>query len=678
MAKDLLLEVGLEEVPAKYVSASIEQLTQRVQTFLDDLKLEYVSIEGMGTPRRFAVIVKGLQEQQADSVIVHKGPAKKIACDEAGNWTKAAVGFVSGKGLSVDDIYFEDIKGVEYVHVKQHISGEATEQLLPGLKDVIMSMTFPIAMTWGKHTFRYIRPIHWLIAQFGNTTIPFDILGVHTGTTTRGHRFLGHDTVVLSADEYESALAKEFVIVNLNARKAMIREQIQQLAAQNHWVVDIDEDLLEEVTNIVEYPTAFYGTFDEKYLAVPDEVLITTMKEHQRYFYVKSAQGQLLPFFISVRNGNEQHLQNVAKGNEKVLVARLEDALFFTNEDAKIKVETAVKKLDNVNFHVKIGSIAQKMANVGQIVSILGEALEVDVTAAQEAAKIYKFDLVTNMVGEFPELQGIMGEKYALAQGYPAGVAQAIREHYLPLSAEGALPESLAGSVLSLADKIDSLISFFKIGMVPTGSNDPYALRRSAIGIVRLLETNDWAIDLDELFSLLLNDVYGVDYDNQQSLLEQLHLFMVARVQQRLQVDHVRHDIIQSALEIDVFSVPFIIENAHELQNHTNDETFKETIEAMTRVVNLFDKSFEIEFELKPFDVSLAQTKSEVALHEAVEAIEDVTYETYVQLTPYITAFFEDNMVFVDDETIRNNRLCLISDAAQLILYYADPTKIVK
>ncbi|MBS4770626.1 glycine--tRNA ligase subunit beta [Carnobacteriaceae bacterium zg-ZUI240] len=678
MAKDLLLEVGLEEVPAKYVSASIEQLTQRVQTFLDDLKLEYVSIEGMGTPRRFAVIVKGLQEQQADSVIVHKGPAKKIACDEAGNWTKAAVGFVSGKGLSVDDIYFEDIKGVEYVHVKQHISGEATEQLLPGLKDVIMSMTFPIAMTWGKHTFRYIRPIHWLIAQFGNTTIPFDILGVHTGTTTRGHRFLGNDTVVLSADAYESALAKEFVIVNLNARKAMIREQIQQLAAQNHWVVDIDEELLEEVTNIVEYPTAFYGTFDEKYLAVPDEVLITTMKEHQRYFYVKSAQGQLLPFFISVRNGNEQHLQNVAKGNEKVLVARLEDALFFTNEDAKIKIETAVKKLDNVNFHVKIGSIAQKMANVGQIVSILGEALEVDVTAAQEAAKIYKFDLVTNMVGEFPELQGIMGEKYALAQGYQADVAQAIREHYLPLSAEGALPESLAGSVLSLADKIDSLISFFKIGMVPTGSNDPYALRRSAIGIVRLLETNDWAIDLDELFSLLLNDVYGVDYDNQQSLLEQLHLFMVARVQQRLQVDYVRHDIIQSALEIDVFSVPFIIENARELQNHANDETFKETIEAMTRVVNLFDKSFEIEFELKPFDVSLAQTKSEVALHEAIEAIEDVTYETYVQLAPYITAFFEDNMVFVDDETIRNNRLCLISDVAQLILYYADPTKIVK
>lgn len=678
MAKDLLLEIGLEEVPAKYVSDSIEQLKERVVRFLDDLQLNYTSIQALGTPRRFTVIVKDLQEQQNDTQEIFKGPAKKIALDDNGNWTKAAIGFVSGKGLTVEDIYFEDIKGVEYVHVKQQLIGQPTATLLTGLKDVVMGMTFPISMTWGVHQFRYIRPIHWLIAQFGTETIPFDVLGVQTGTTTRGHRFLGRDTTVLLADDYEKALGKEFVIVDVAKRKQLIREQIQTLAATNNWIVDIDEDLLEEVTNIVEYPTAFYGKFDEKYLVVADEVLITTMKEHQRYFYVKSVNNELLPFFISVRNGNDKHLQNVAKGNEKVLVARLEDALFFTKEDAKIKVSDAVAKLENVNFHVKIGSIAQKMRHVKQIVEILGEALEVDVKAALRASEIYKFDLVTNMVGEFPELQGIMGEKYALAQGYSSEVSQAVREHYLPLSADGALPESLAGSLLSLADKMDSLISFFKIGMIPSGSNDPYALRRSAIGIVRLLEANDWAIDLDEVFSLVLNDVYGLDYDNQQIVLEQLHLFMVARVQQRLQSDNIRHDIIQAALEIDVFSVPFIVENAKELQAHVNDESFKETIEAVTRVVNLFDKSFEIEFELKEFDVSLAQTQSEKALNEAINAIEEVTYEAYVQLTPFITQFFEDNMVFVDDIAIRNNRLCLITDLAQLILYYADPTKIVK
>lgn len=678
MAKDLLLEIGLEEVPAKYVSPSIEQLKERVRVFLDALQLSYTAIQGLGTPRRFAVIVKDLQEQQEDTQEIFKGPAKKIALDDNGNWTKAAIGFVAGKGLSVDDIYFEDIKGVDYVHVKQHIKGQATETLLTGLKDVVMSMTFPISMTWGEHHFRYIRPIHWLIAQFGNETIPFNILGVQTGTKTRGHRFLGNETTVLSADVYETALEKECVIVNVDIRKQMIRNQIQALAKSNNWVVDIDEDLLEEVTNIVEYPTAFYGTFDKKYLAVPNEVLITTMKEHQRYFYVKSADNKLLPFFISVRNGNDKHLQNVAKGNEKVLVARLEDALFFTKEDKKIKVSDAVAKLENVNFHVKIGSMAQKMRNVKQIVSLLGEALEVDATDAAKASEIYKFDLVTNIVGEFPELQGIMGEKYALEQGYSPKVSQAIREHYLPLSAEGILPESLAGSLLSLADKIDSLVSFFKIGMVPSGSNDPYALRRSAIGIVRLLEANDWAIDLDELFSLVLNDVYGLDYDNQQSVLEQLHVFMVARVQQRLQSDNIRHDIIQAAIEIDVFSIPFIIENAKELQAHSNDDTFKETIEAVTRVVNLFDKSFEIEFELKDFDVTLAKTDSEKALHEAIDKVEEVTYDAYVQLTPFITKFFEENMVFVDDVAIRNNRLCLIADLAQLILYYADPTKIVK
>lgn len=678
MTRDILLEVGLEEIPAKYVRSSSEQLKDKVAAFLQEKRIAFESVTAYATPRRLAVFVKQVEEKQADQESIAKGPSKKIAQDENGEWTKAALGFIKGQGASVEDVIWKDIKGEEYLHVQKHEVGAPTLDILPQLKEVILSVTFPVSMTWGSHSLKYIRPIHWIVALFGDDVIPFDILGVQTNRVSRGHRFLGQETTVTSPSAYVKALEKEHVLVDQDARKQLIVTQIEQLATKNNWKVSLDESLLEEVTSIVEYPTAFYGQFDEKYLVVPDEVLITTMKEHQRYFYVQDQSGKLLPYFIAVRNGNDKHLEQVVKGNEKVLVARLEDALFFTQEDAKIKIEDAVKKLETVNFHVKIGSMAQKMQNVEKIVSILGEALEIDVTDATEASKLYKFDLVTNMVGEFPELQGIMGEKYALAQGRKAAVAQAVREHYMPISSEGDLPDSLAGAVLALADKLDTLLSFFQIGLIPSGSNDPYALRRTAIGIVRLLETQEWALDVDELFSLLLHDVYGVAYEEQQSLLEELHTFMVSRVQQRLQLENVRHDVIQSAIEIDVFSIPFVIENAKEIQSHTQDETFKETIEAITRVVNLFDKSFDIAFELKDFDVTRAQTESERALYNHIEQVEDVTYDTFVQLTPFITKFFEENMVFVDDTAVRDNRLCLIADCAQMILYYMDPTKIVK
>lgn len=678
MTRDILLEVGLEEIPAKYVRTSSEQLKDKVAAFLQEKRIAFASVTAYATPRRLAVFVQQVEEKQADQESIAKGPSKKIALDENGEWTKAALGFINGQGASVEDVVWKEIKGEEYLHVQKHEVGAPTLDILPQLKEVILSVTFPVSMTWGSHSLKYIRPIHWIVALFGDTVIPFDILGVQTNRVSRGHRFLGKEATIATPSEYVKALENEHVLVDQDARKQLIETQIQQLATQNNWKVSLDEELLEEVTSIVEYPTAFYGQFDEKYLVVPDEVLITTMKEHQRYFYVQDQSGKLLPYFIAVRNGNDQHLEQVVKGNEKVLVARLEDSLFFTHEDAKIKIEDAVKKLETVNFHVKIGSMAQKMKNVEKIVAILGEALEIDVADAVEASTLYKFDLVTNMVGEFPELQGIMGEKYALAQGRKATVAQAVREHYMPISSEGELPNSLSGAVLALADKLDTLLSFFQIGLIPSGSNDPYALRRTAIGIVRLLETQEWALDVDELFSLLLHDVYGVAYEEQQSLLEELHTFMVSRVQQRLQLENVRHDVIQSAIEIDVFSIPFVIENAKEIQSHTQDESFKETIEAITRVVNLFDKSFDISFELKEFDVTHAQTDSERALYQHIEQIEDVTYDTFVQLTPFITKFFEENMVFVDDTVIRDNRLCLIADCAQMILYYMDPTKIVK
>ncbi|MBS4750920.1 glycine--tRNA ligase subunit beta [Carnobacteriaceae bacterium zg-ZUI78] len=675
MTKDVLLEIGLEEVPAKYVRSSSEQLKERVEQFLTENRLAFKEVVAYATPRRLAVIVKEVVEKQEDIEEVAKGPAKKIALDEQGQWTKAAIGFVNGQGLSTDDIFFEDIKGVEYVHVKKSIKGQDTLSILPGLKDVILKMTFPISMTWGNYTLKYIRPIHWLIALYGDTIIPFDILGVETGTTTRGHRFLGQETTVLTPSNYVSQLEKEYVLVNQEDRKSLIVSQIDALAQENDWVVELDEELLEEVTSIVEYPTAFFGTFDKKYLVVPDEVLITTMKEHQRYFYVKNKEGQLLPFFISVRNGNEQHLDNVVKGNEKVLVARLEDALFFTKEDAKIQIAQAVEKLKHVNFHVKIGSVYDKMSNTRAILTILSNLLQVDVTHAVRAGEIYKFDLVTNMVGEFPELQGIMGEKYALDKGESIEVAQAIREHYLPLSSDGALPESISGALLAVADKLDTLISFFLKGMIPSGSNDPYALRRQAIGIVSIFEKENWQIDMVSLFETILKTVYHVENSDVVELLRQ---FILARLQQKLQSYDIRYDVIESVLASQTLNIPLLIHNAKDLQEHTQEIDFKVTIEAVSRVLNLAKKSHDIEnFGEINIVSDLFETDSEKVLAQVVQQVEHVSYDTLKILTQPITAFFNDNMVLVENEEVRNNRLSILVQCATKVLNYVDTTKLV-
>lgn len=492
MAKDLLLEIGLEEMPAHVVTPSMKQLETKVTKFLDDNNLPFASIKAFSTPRRLAVKVAEIAEKQPDTEEEVKGPAKKIAQDAEGNWSKAAEGFVRGQGLTTEDITFKELKGVEYVYVTKKTKGQPVEEVLKGLPEVITSLTFPVTMHWADYDFEYIRPIHWLVALLNDEVVPFSILDVNTDRTSRGHRFLGEDISFANASEYEEKLTEQFVIADPEKRKDLVRSQIAELSQKHGFQVELDEDLLEEVNNLVEYPTAFVGNFDEKYLSVPEEVLVTSMKEHQRYFDVRTPEGLLLPHFISARNGDSVKIDNVIKGNEKVLTARLEDAEFFYNEDKKLTIDACVEKLKHVTFHEKIGSIYEKMQRVAAAAEIIGETVGLsdgELADLQRAAEIYKFDLVTNMVGEFPELQGIMGEKYALLQGETPAVAQAIREHYMPISAEGELPASNVGAVLAIADKLDSLFSFFAVGMIPSGSNDPYALRRQTYGIVRIWKT---------------------------------------------------------------------------------------------------------------------------------------------------------------------------------------------
>lgn len=682
MAKDLLLEIGLEEIPAHIVTPSRLQLEQKVVKFLEENNLAYETVQSFSTPRRLAVRVTQLPEQQEDTQEEVKGPARKIAQDDQGNWSKAAEGFVRGQGLTTDAITFKELNGVEYVYVTKHNHGQKTIDVLSGLKDVITSLTFPVTMHWANYDFEYIRPIHWLVALLGDEIIPFSVLDVETSNQSRGHRFLGDDVTITHSKEYEAKLKEQYVIVDPAERKAMIVAQAEQLAEKNHWTLDLDGKLLEEVTNLVEYPTAFVGGFDEKYLSVPDEVLVTSMKEHQRYFEVRNDQGMLLPHFISVRNGNDVHLENVIKGNEKVLIARLEDAEFFYSEDKKLTIEECVDKLKHVTFHEKIGTIYEKMQRVGLIGQVIGREVglsENELTELKRASEIYKFDLVTNMVGEFPELQGIMGEKYALLQGETPAVAQAIKEHYMPTSSEGDLPVSDIGAVLAIADKLDSVFSFFAVGMIPSGSNDPYALRRQTYGVIRIIENKNWRFPLDQLqreidAAINADDrKYGIQLNSGQA---EVIDFVKARLRQLLLTKDVRHDVIDAVISAEQKDLTKLFSSAAIIKNHLLDKEFRPSIEALTRVINLAKKGQDQSTEV---DVTLFENDAEKELNKAVNAVEagfkDKTmaenYQALVDLRPLIERYFDETMVMVEDERVKTNRLNELNRIAKMALSLA-------
>ena len=686
MAKDLLLEIGLEEMPAHVVTPSRIQLEEKVIKFLDEHHLDYETVQSFATPRRLAVKVTAIPEKQADVEEEVKGPAKKIALDAEGNWSKAAQGFVRGQGVTTEDIVFKELNGVEYVYVTKFTKGQSAKEVLTKLNDVITSLTFPVTMHWANYDFEYIRPIHWIVALLDDEVIPFNVLDVTTGQTSRGHRFLGDDVTFQHANEYEAKLKEQFVVVQPNERKQMIVDQANALAAEKNWQLALDEELLEEVTNLVEYPTAFVGSFDEKYLSVPDEVLVTSMKEHQRYFEVRNDQGLLMPHFIAVRNGDNVHLENVIKGNEKVLIARLEDAEFFYNEDKKLTIEACVEKLKNVTFHEKIGSIYEKMQRVALIAQIIGRKVglsEEELEDLKRASEIYKFDLVTNMVGEFPELQGIMGEKYALLQGEKPAVATAIREHYLPTSSEGELPETAIGAVLALADKLDSVFSFFSVGMIPTGSNAPYALRRQTYGVIRIIEDKGWTFPLvqlqTEVDEAVNQDVekYGVLLNEGQAEVVE---FVKARLRQLLMTKNVRHDIIDAVVSAEQADLSKLFASANILKSRFEDQDFKPSMEALTRVINLAKKGQELLGDTEEgIDPSLFENKAEKELYQAVNDLSEAfatrtiaeNYEALVNLRPLIDAYFNETMVMVEDEKVKQNRLKQLMQIAKMALSIA-------
>ncbi|RXI79599.1 glycine--tRNA ligase subunit beta [Levilactobacillus suantsaii] len=689
MAHTFLLEIGLEEMPAHVVTPAVRQLQKRVADYLKDERVSYDAIQPFSTPRRLALEITGLADKQDDISESVKGPAKKIAQDADGNWTKPAIGFTKGQGLTPDDIVFKEFKGTEYVYVDKFIAGQPVAEVLTGLRDIVMAMTFPTMMKWGTHHFEYIRPIRWLVALLDQDVIPFSILDVTTDRVTQGHRFLGQAISLKTAADYESALHDEYVIADAAKRKALIAEQIKQLATDHNWTVDIDAGLLEEVNNLVEWPTAFAGSFDQKYLTIPEEVLITSMRDHQRFFYARDQAGKLLPNFISVRNGTDHDLQNVIAGNEKVLAARLEDAMFFYKEDQNKTIADDVERLKSVSFHDKISTMAEKMQRVEAIVTVLADRLNLDATqtkAVVRASQIYKFDLVTGMVGEFAELQGVMGEKYALLQGEDPAVAQAIREHYEPISADGALPTSVPGAVLALADKFDSILTFFAAGMIPSGSNDPYALRRQATGIVRIATDQKWSLPVNELATAFIAAEQAANVApelDQAGQIDALVDFLKDRVRKIFRGAKVRHDIIDAVLGGTSSDITELFTAADILTAHAADENFKAVIESLTRVIRLAQKAPK-DIANVTIDADKFENDSESQLHQGVDAVASAApkglatlYAALVAVQPAIAAYFDATMVMVDDEAVRNNRLAELSRLANLALQLGDLDQLV-
>ena len=681
MSKDLLLEIGTEEVPAHVMPRMLSDLACLAGDMLTEHRLAYESLRTIGTPRRTALIVTGLAERQKDVSTETRGPSVVIAFDAEGNPTKAGAGFARGQGIDPSALIQRD----GYVYASVHEKGAETRQILTELlPELIRAIPLPNSMRWGDLDFRFIRPIRWIVALYGTEVVPFTLANVTSGNTSRGHRTLSpQDFVISSSADYESACEKAYIIADPERRRAMICEQIAAVAKSCGGTAEITPDLLEEVLYLVEYPTALSGSFEEKYLALPAEAVITPMRDHQRYFPVKAADGSLLPVFITVRNGGRAHLDVVAHGNERVLRARLADAQFFFDEDRKKSLAEHREKLKTVVFQQGLGSMYDKTERLMELVTAIVEELAPDAAVyeamekdARRAAELSKADLVTGMVTEFTELQGIMGREYALLDGEKPEVAYAIDEQYMPRFAGDELPKSDLGFALSVADKIDNIVGTFSQGRIPTGSQDPFALRRQALGLVLMLIERESGLLLSDLVEEA-SDLYGLDVSLCQKMQVYVADFIRLRLKNVLTERGVRYDV-QEAVLVDVDFVAGVPVRAAYVERLLASDDADALVQSFVRVGNIARMT-----ETGIVDPALFQAAEEGALHAAYEDAvaarnegED-TLPTEQALATAIDAFFDAVMVMDRDERIKKNRLTLLKTIDNYLLWTADYSKIV-
>ena len=678
MAKDLLFEIGAEEIPAGFMPNILGQLKTLAETKLNDAHLPFESIATYGTPRRLALIVKGLADTSAEISERHKGPSASIAYDADGNATKAAIGFARGKGLDVADLVVED----GYIYAETKTAGVPAKDIVTDmLPQLITGLNFPKSMHWGNLDAKFVRPVRWLVALLDEEVIPVEFATVKSGNVTRGHRFLGADEITIkNAASYVDTLKENFVMVDQDARRELISKQLHDMAASKNASIVWDDDLLEEINYLVEWPTALCGGFEESYLALPDAAIITPMKDHQRYFPLVDQEGKLLPMFLTVRNGSDHSIEVVQAGNERVLRARLDDAKFFFNEDRKKPLIDRQDGLTKIVFQEGLGNLADKTERLLTLGRVFSEECELHEDARvvlERATELAKTDLTTGMVTEFTELQGVMGKEYALLDGESPEVAEAIFEQYLPRFAGDVLPQTEAGKVLSIIDKIDNIVATFSRGLIPTGSQDPYALRRQTIGILNILLNSEWNISLRPIIVESMN-LLNVPADKQDELLGQVEEFITLRLKNIFLDREVPHHVIDLLLSNNELSVADAEGLVKALLANRIDENV-ELVQAFTRMYNLVK-----DVTYTSVDESLLKEDAERALYEmatkaseaSIDAWDKNDYDAVVAvpatLVPAINKFFEDVMVMDKDEAIKANRLQLVRLAYSVMAIIGD------
>ena len=692
--KTLLLEIGTEEIPAHAMPNILNQLKELAAKNLKEARIDFGEVKTLGTPRRLALLVSDVATTQADIEEEKRGPSVKIAFDAAGNPSKAAIGFARGQKVAPEDLITRD----GYIYAVIHESGKSSAEIFKTLlPKIICELNFPNNMRWGDLDFKFIRPLRWIVALFGSEVIPVEVAKVKSGRISYGHRFLSTDKFAIEkAEDYVNDCAKNFVIVDQDKRRDMIVEQINEIAASKGGVAEIADDLLEEVLYLVEYPTALAGDFESKYLDLPAAAVITPMRDHQRYFPVKKrprgvttfdkemiAEAPLLPMFITIRNGGKDYLDIVQHGNERVLKARLEDAQFFFAEDRKKTLEEHREKLKTVVFQEGLGTVYEKTERLVKLVEKIATRLDVDPTKVIRAAELSKADLVTDMVTEFTELQGVMGREYAKLDGEDLEVCAAIDEHYMPRFAGDGQPKTTAGKILSLADKIDTIVATFSRGLVPTGSQDPFALRRQALGIVNLLIGARWSLSLSEFVEHAMDLLNITDEVGREKIQKDVADFIRLRVKNVLG-GSTRYDVIDAVID-DVDDVFAVTLKAAAVEQFLKTPDATKTLQSFVRISNLAKKATTTEMDAEGFTLDAEKVLYGAFAAIKVAADELVDKKDYLgaldvlkKLSTPIDSFFDSVMVMDEDLNIRINRLALLKSIDNLLAKIADFGKIVQ
>jgi len=694
--RDVVFEIGTEEIPSRFMRGSMADLLRITTEALGNERLNFSEIKVYGTPRRLTVYIKDMSDVQPDLEKRVKGPSAKVAFDADGNPTKALQGFA--RGAKIDPSNVEVVKGEQgdYVYATVIEKGRPVKDVLGDIfSKTISSLSFPKTMRWGDNDFRFIRPIRWILTMFGDDVVPFEFEGILSSNLTQGHRTLHPGaTVVNKAEDYVNVLKSIGVEVDPDVRKQAILEQANRIASENGGVPIIDEDLLEEITFIVEWPTGFAGKFDSHYLEMPEPCIVTPMQDHQRYFPVKK-DGKLMPLFIAFRNGGSEFIENVCAGNERVLRARLADAKFFYDEDLTKPLESRIEELSGVMYQEKLGSMLDKEIRDEKLCKFIVEGSDnlrkaISDSQIETAAKLCKTDLVTSVVKEFSELQGIMGREYILRQGGNNEIAVAVCEHYMPRFAGDDIPSTPLGAALAIADKIDTLVGYFAIGLIPSGSADPFALRRQALGIIQI--HRQWKIktSIKDLVcqAYRLHSVSGkLKFDEEKTVNEVIG-FINGRIKMLLEDEGIEHDVIDAALAVSETVPSKIMLATKVLTDMRKNQKFEDFATMFSRVkniaVNAQDDQYDPEVLIEDAEIKLIETFNAFKMKYSKGIASDCTQTDIIEyieesfaLTYDVSQFFESIMVMCDDPVIKKNRLGLLKSMQITLSLIADYSKII-